>query len=222
MPNFSTTRTEIATIPVAELAQRFGTPTFVYDAAQIVRRLEDLAAFDHVRYAQKACSNLAIVDLVRRHGALVDAVSANEVRRALAETSGRVLEPGEDPGPVDFSNPDSQQRLAALFVDRYGQGAYEELRVEMAPPVKSGKSKQAPEDPGELAKLLFSDLIKRETVDPNLLKQLADDRAQAIVRQITGPDGIPPERIIIKPSEGTDAGEPVSSVLGLDAMAPNS
>ena len=84
MPNFSTTRTEIATIPVAELAQRFGTPTFVYDAAQIVRRLEDLAAFDHVRYAQKACSNLAIVDLVRRHGALVDAVSANEVRRALA------------------------------------------------------------------------------------------------------------------------------------------
>ena len=150
------------------------------------------------------------------------AIRQLQVRLALAETSGRVLEPGEDPGPVDFSNPDSQQRLAALFVDRYGQGAYEELRVEMAPPVKSGKSKQAPEDPGELAKLLFSDLIKRETVDPNLLKQLADDRAQAIVRQITGPDGIPPERIIIKPSEGTDAGEPVSSVLGLDAMAPNS
>ena len=150
------------------------------------------------------------------------AIRQLQVRLALAETSGRVLEPGEDPGPVDFSNPDSQQRLAALFVDRYGQGAYEELRVEMAPPGKSGKSKQAPEDPGELAKLLFSDLIKRETVDPNLLKQLADDRAQAIVRQITGPDGIPPERIIIKPSEGTDAGEPVSSVLGLDAMAPNS
>ncbi len=84
MSNFSTTRTEIAAIPIAELAEQFGTPTFVYDAAQIVRRLEDLAAFDHVRYAQKACSNLAIVDLVRRHGALVDAVSANEVRRALA------------------------------------------------------------------------------------------------------------------------------------------
>ena len=150
------------------------------------------------------------------------AIRQLQVRRALAETSGTVLEPGEDPGPVDFSNPDSQQRLAALFVDRYGQEAYEELRVEMAIPDKSGKSEKITEDPGELAKLLFSDLIKRETVDPNLLKQLADDRAQAIVRQITGPDGIPPERIIIKPSEGTDAGEPVSSVLGLDAMAPNS
>ena len=50
----------------------------------ILQRLADLAAFDHVRYAQKACSNLAVLDLLRRHGALVDAVSAGEIRRALA------------------------------------------------------------------------------------------------------------------------------------------
>ena len=50
----------------------------------ILERLADLAAFDHVRYAQKACSNLAILDLFRRHGALVDAVSAGEIHRALA------------------------------------------------------------------------------------------------------------------------------------------
>ncbi len=81
---FRTSRTEIATVPVAELARLFGTPTFVYDAAKIVQRLDGLSVFDHVRYAQKACSNLAIVDLVRRHGALVDAVSADEIRRALA------------------------------------------------------------------------------------------------------------------------------------------
>jgi len=71
-------------VPVADLARDFGTPLFVYDAATIVRRLEELRAFDHVRYAQKACSNLAILDLVRRYGALIDAVSADEVRRALA------------------------------------------------------------------------------------------------------------------------------------------
>ncbi len=81
---FSTTRTHIAGIPVAELARQFGTPTYVYDAAMILLRLADLAAFDHVRYAQKACSNLAILDLLRRNGALVDAVSAGEIRRALA------------------------------------------------------------------------------------------------------------------------------------------
>ncbi len=77
-------RTEIATVPVADLARRFGTPTYVYDAAMMLRRLGDLAGFDHVRYAQKACSNLAVLDLLRRHGALVDAVSAGELRRALA------------------------------------------------------------------------------------------------------------------------------------------
>jgi len=83
-PVFSNLRSEIAGIPVTELARRFGTPVYVYDAATILQRLADLKAFDVVRYAQKACSNLAVVDLVRRHGALADAVSAGEIRRALA------------------------------------------------------------------------------------------------------------------------------------------
>ena len=83
-PQFSTSQGQIAGISVAELAHRFGTPTFVYDAAVILQRLADLAAFDVVRYAQKACSNLAILDLLRQHGARVDAVSAGEIRRALA------------------------------------------------------------------------------------------------------------------------------------------
>ncbi len=81
--SFATTRTDIAGTAVAELARRFGTPVFVYDEGRIIERIGDLAQFDQIRYAQKACSNLAILDLVRRHGGLVDAVSAGEVRRAL-------------------------------------------------------------------------------------------------------------------------------------------
>ncbi len=84
MPDFSTLRTHIAGLAVADLARQFGTPLFVYDAGVLLQRLADLAAFDFVRYAQKACSNLALLDLLRRHGALVDAVSAGEIRRALA------------------------------------------------------------------------------------------------------------------------------------------
>jgi hypothetical protein len=99
-PSFPTSRAEIAGIAVVELARRFGTPTFVYDAAVIVERLHELAAFDTVRYAQKACSSLAILDLLRRHGAAVDAVSAGEIRRALA--AGYALDSplplGEGPG----------------------------------------------------------------------------------------------------------------------------
>lgn len=77
-------RREIAGVPVADIARDFGTPTYVYDAATILARVGDLAAFDVIRYAQKANSNLAVLDLMRRHGVLVDAVSAGEVQRALA------------------------------------------------------------------------------------------------------------------------------------------
>lgn len=83
-PNFPTLRHEIAGVRVSDLARDFGTPTYVYDAAKILERVEDLRQFDVIRYAQKACSNLAILDLVRRQGVKVDAVSAGEIRRAMA------------------------------------------------------------------------------------------------------------------------------------------
>src|SRR5262245_34381822 len=79
-----TTRTHIASQSVAELARRFGTPVYVYDAAKIIERINDLKRFDVIRYAQKACSNIAILDLARQHGVVVDAVSAGEIHRALA------------------------------------------------------------------------------------------------------------------------------------------
>ncbi len=96
---FSPIRTEIAGIGVEQLARDFGTPTFVYDAAKIVERIEDLRAFDNIRYAQKACSNIAILDLMRRHGVLVDAVSAGEIRRAM--TAG--YSTAGDPPPIVYT-----------------------------------------------------------------------------------------------------------------------
>jgi diaminopimelate decarboxylase len=71
-----------------DLAQRHGTPLWVYDAHTLRTRLAALYAagsgrgFDVVRYAQKANPNLAILRLLREGGALVDAVSAGELARA--------------------------------------------------------------------------------------------------------------------------------------------
>jgi diaminopimelate decarboxylase len=79
----TTLLTTIAGEPIPSLAREFGTPVYVYDAAPIVRRIGQLEQFDAIRYAQKACSNLAILDLVRRHGAVVDCVSAGEIHRAI-------------------------------------------------------------------------------------------------------------------------------------------
>jgi diaminopimelate decarboxylase len=83
-PCFAPLRNDIAGVSVAALAQEFGTPTYVYDAGKIVERIGDLKAFDTIRFAQKACSTLAILDLAARHGVLVDAVSAGEIQRAIA------------------------------------------------------------------------------------------------------------------------------------------
>ena len=76
-------RRQIAGVDVADLARQYGTPLYVYDAEMIRRRCRDLAAWDTVRFAQKACSNLAVLDLVRREGVMVDAVSTGEIHRAL-------------------------------------------------------------------------------------------------------------------------------------------
>lgn len=66
------------------LADQYGTPLWVYDAATIRSRIAQLQSFDTVRFAQKACSNIHILRLMREQGVKVDAVSRGEVLRALA------------------------------------------------------------------------------------------------------------------------------------------
>jgi diaminopimelate decarboxylase len=83
-PRHPVLRETIAGVSVAELARAHGTPLYVYDAETVRRRCRDLAAWDTVRFAQKACSNLAVLDIVRREGVMVDAVSTGEIHRALA------------------------------------------------------------------------------------------------------------------------------------------
>lgn len=82
-PTFQTTRTEIAGLPISSLVAEFGTPCYFYDLEKIHSRIADLKDFDTIRYAQKALSNIAILDRMRRKQVVVDAVSAGEIERAL-------------------------------------------------------------------------------------------------------------------------------------------
>jgi diaminopimelate decarboxylase len=68
---------------VEELVSAYGTPSYVYDADLIRARIRSLSAFDTVRYAQKASSNLHLLRLMREEGVAVDAVSLGEIERAL-------------------------------------------------------------------------------------------------------------------------------------------
>jgi diaminopimelate decarboxylase len=111
---FSDVRTEIAGVPVTEVARQFGTPTFVYESAMIQKRIDDLRSFDTIRYAQKANSNLAVLDLVRRQGVLVDAVSAGEVGRAMA---AGYLSTG-DPSPIVYTSDIFDRESLDLVVEK--------------------------------------------------------------------------------------------------------
>lgn len=82
------------------VAERFGTPTYVYSRAAIVdnyRRLADgLTRIPHlICYSVKANSSLRILRLLREAGAGFDIVSAGEL--------ARVLRAGADPSRVVFS-----------------------------------------------------------------------------------------------------------------------
>lgn len=66
------------------LAQRYNAPFWAYDADIIRQRINQLQQFDTVRFAQKACSNIHILRLMREAGVKVDSVSLGEVERALA------------------------------------------------------------------------------------------------------------------------------------------
>jgi len=65
------------------VANEFGTPVWFYDRSMIETRVRECQVFDVVRYAQKACSNLGILALMKKMGVVVDAVSAGEIVRAL-------------------------------------------------------------------------------------------------------------------------------------------
>ena len=84
---------------LVELAHQYGTPIWVYDADVIRQRIAELRSFDVIRYAQKACSNVHILRLMRDEGAMVDAVSSGEIARSL----GAGFQPDGDPEGVVFT-----------------------------------------------------------------------------------------------------------------------
>jgi diaminopimelate decarboxylase len=87
-------------VSLAGIAERFGTPCFVYSRAALeasYRQFDD--AFGDaphlVCYAMKANSNLAVLNLLARLGSGFDIVSGGELARAIAA--------GADPGKIVFS-----------------------------------------------------------------------------------------------------------------------
>jgi diaminopimelate decarboxylase len=96
----------------AEIAARFGTPLFVYSRRQVLANYERLArAFDatpalktRLYYAMKANPHPAVLRLLRRRGASIDAVSPGEVEaaRRAGFPAARILFTGTSVGAEDL------------------------------------------------------------------------------------------------------------------------
>ncbi len=102
-------------VPVARLAEEYGTPLYVYSAGAIVEALKTLqeayAEVDPlVCYSVKANSNLGVLKLLNGHGSGFDVVSGGELFR--------VVKAGGDPGKTVFagvgkSDPEIAQAIEA-------------------------------------------------------------------------------------------------------------
>ncbi|MEW6562621.1 MAG: diaminopimelate decarboxylase [Pseudomonadota bacterium] len=80
-------------VPLAEIAQRFGTPTYVYSHTALESRFREFAEAFKARpslicYAVKANPSLAILSMFARMGAGFDIVSGGELQRVMAAGGG--------------------------------------------------------------------------------------------------------------------------------------
>lgn len=98
--NYRGDRLHAEEVPLTAIAERFGTPCYVYSRATLERhwRAFDRAMGDHphlICFAVKANSNLAVLNVLARLGSGFDIVSVGELERVLAA--------GGEPSRVIFS-----------------------------------------------------------------------------------------------------------------------
>jgi len=145
-------------VPLSRIAAEVGTPTYVYSRATFVRHYrvmdEALAKAPHtICYAVKACSNLAVLQLLASLGSGFDIVSLGELRRALLA--------GADPQRIVFSgvgkrddeiaaalkagilclNVESEGELARIEAVAAGLGLRAPVSVRVNPEVDAGTHK---------------------------------------------------------------------------------
>ncbi|QCI23955.1 diaminopimelate decarboxylase [Buchnera aphidicola (Macrosiphoniella sanborni)] len=65
------------------LIKKYRPPFWVYDGDMICKKIKLLKKFDVIRFAQKSCSNIHILRLMKSKNVKVDAVSLGEIERAL-------------------------------------------------------------------------------------------------------------------------------------------
>ncbi len=144
-------------IALNAIADAHGTPVWVYGAATIRQRYQGLvAAFTaqglspHIHYAVKANDHLAIISLLRAHGAGADIVSLGEFLRARAAgvAASDIVFSGVGKTPAEMAaalaggvgqiNVESAEELDMLSAVASSAGAVAKIVLRMNPDVDAG------------------------------------------------------------------------------------
>ncbi len=130
-------------VDLAEVAERFGTPTYVYSAGTILdhygRLNAALAPLDHlICYAVKANSNRAILKLLADAGAGFDIVSGGELYRVLAA--------GGEPGKCTFAGVGKSPEEIAYALEQgvYSFNVESEAELEQINRIATARGMRAP------------------------------------------------------------------------------
>lgn len=177
-------------VPIGEIAERFGTPLFVYDGGVLARKWDVLRStlppsYD-IYYSVKANPNGAIVEFFVKRGAGLEVASGGELLRALAAgcAAERILfaGPGKTEaelelalsrgiGEIHVESPVEVRRIARV-AGRVGLRARIALRVNPASEVQGGAMRMG----GKAAPFGIDEEKLEEVVDLVLKEPLLDLR----------------------------------------------
>ncbi|CAL4324180.1 Diaminopimelate decarboxylase [Buchnera aphidicola (Eriosoma grossulariae)] len=76
-------RNNFNTNTIIQMIKKYGTPIWIYNENIIQKKIFELKSFDKIRFAQKSCSNINILKIMKKAGIFIDAVSQGEIERAL-------------------------------------------------------------------------------------------------------------------------------------------
>lgn len=130
------------------------------------------------------------------------------VRRDLAQAMGQKLQPGEDPGPIPYSDPETQRAIEKLYLARAGLDGLRELAARYAKEHGKDPSAQDPDRRRAYYEHMFGRLVESYPLPDTALQQLAGERAQAVAGALAAA-GVDRSRIEIGPLRAvTDSAEP--------------
>ena len=139
------------------------------------------------------------------------AIKSLRVRRELATRAGFKLQEGEDPGPIDTSDPKNQKVIDALFVERFGKDARNRLTEAVEKGV-AGEGKEVTRDvrkeaQAKLPDVMFAQLVEKEQVSDEELQALAQRRAEALRQEFQAQGALPADKVAVQSVEKVEAAD---------------